>query len=56
MNAELPPFKNGELNSAKTSTINYVITPLNFTQQLDGIVTDIYNTSSLSFTRQYFTG
>jgi len=28
MNAELPPFKNGEYNSESASTINYVITPL----------------------------
>ena len=29
MNAELPPFKNGEHNSESTSTIDRVITPLN---------------------------
>jgi len=28
MNAELPPFKNGEHNSESASTINCVITPL----------------------------
>jgi len=28
MNAELPPFKNGEHNSESTSTIDGVITPL----------------------------
>ena len=29
MNAQLPPFKNGEHNSESASTINRVITPLN---------------------------
>jgi len=28
MNAELPPFKNGEHNSEKATTIDRVITPL----------------------------
>jgi len=28
MNAELPPFKNGEHNSESASTIDRVITPL----------------------------
>ena len=34
MNAELPPFENGEHNSKNASTINRVITPLT----LDAVV------------------
>ena len=40
MNAELPPFKNGEHNSESASTIDHVITPL--TDNYEGIVLDLW--------------